>query len=145
MSFAIKFAGIAAFDKGMKEIRKAIEKPYKAYRQIQFIMLRDIDQHFRDQAGPTGKWDKLKPRTLKRRRKGGAGAKILQDTGRLKQSIRTRVTARDVAIGTNLRYAATHQFGDRKRNIPQRQFLWFSRSAQQRALDRFVALLRGQL
>jgi phage virion morphogenesis protein len=35
----------------------------------------------------------------------------LRDSGRLQQSITMRAEARQVAVGTNVRYAAVHQFG----------------------------------
>ncbi|MFW2176652.1 MULTISPECIES: phage virion morphogenesis protein [unclassified Moraxella] len=54
-------------------------------------------------------WAGLSPVTLARRR-GGAGW-ILQDTGKLKKSITSSHTIDTATVGTNLKYAPTHQFG----------------------------------
>ena len=63
---------------------------------------------------------KLKERKL--------GAKILQDTGTLAMSIKPSYTANSVSVGSNVKYAAIHQFGGKagrahKVNIPARPFL----------------------
>lgn len=54
-------------------------------------------------------WAGLSPLTIARRR-GGAGA-ILQDTGDLKRSINASHTVDTATVGSNLKYAPTHQFG----------------------------------
>lgn len=84
--------------------------------------IRRTDKHFEDQMGPVKKWDALKASTESRRRKGkkNRGNKILQDTGRLMQSVGTgkgpghieRLDNTSFTFGTNLVYAATHQYGD---------------------------------
>jgi len=43
--------------------------------------------------------------------------KTLVDTARLKNSIKSKVTNKGVAVGTNTIYAATHQLGDEGRTI----------------------------
>ena len=61
------------------------------------------------QLGGRPAWAGLSPLTIARRR-GGAGA-ILQDTGELKRSIKATHTVDTATIGSNLKYAPTHQFG----------------------------------
>ena len=61
------------------------------------------------QFGGRPAWAGLSPLTIARRR-GGAGA-ILQDTGELKRSIKATHTVDTATIGSNLKYAPTHQFG----------------------------------
>lgn len=39
------------------------------------------------------------------------GGQTLSDSGRLKQSITRRVAGKELLVGTNVRYAAIHQFG----------------------------------
>ena len=61
------------------------------------------------QFGGRPAWAGLSPLTIARRR-GGAGA-ILQDTGELKRSIKATHSNDTATIGSNLKYAPTHQFG----------------------------------
>ena len=52
-----------------------------------------------------------------------AGQSLLQSIGHLLGSISYEVDATAVLVGSPLIYAATHQFGDEERGIPQREFL----------------------
>jgi phage gpG-like protein len=99
-------------------------------------------QHFKREEGPEGKWKGLSDITIYRRRKGKKkrGDKILQDTGTLKNSIAAVSNNRGAEVGTNIIYAKAHQFG--KGRIPQRTFLFLSKEAQNRILDRFILDMR---
>jgi phage virion morphogenesis protein len=67
---------------------------------------------FVDQVDPYGHpWAPLSPVTLERRRKAGAGAQILRDTGRLANSLTYVASDTEVLVGTNVIYAGTHEFG----------------------------------
>lgn len=84
------------------------------------------------------KWAGLNPDYLARRK----GGKILFVTGRLRGSIFTRVSEDEVSIGTNLPYAAIHQFGGlagrgRVVKIPARSYLPMDKNGnlQPEALD----------
>ena len=52
-----------------------------------------------------------------------SGHSLLQGEGHLQDSITYEVRGDSVLVGSPLVYAATHQFGDPARNIPQREFL----------------------
>ena len=54
-------------------------------------------------------WAGLSPVTLARRAHGGGA--ILQDSGLLKKSINASHTDDTATVGSNLKYAPTHQFG----------------------------------
>lgn len=86
-----------------------------------------ITQTFRAE-GPG--WVPLSEATLDQRPNAGAGAKILRDTGRLFQSLASstdgsiyELTDNLLVYGTNLEYAAVHQFGSRDGRIPPRPYL----------------------
>lgn len=75
-----------------------------------------IDDSFRKSRAPDGtSWEELTQKTIKRRRqgrnKGARKATILVDTGRLKNSIQSTHTKTALSFGTNVQYAAYHQFG----------------------------------
>lgn len=88
-----------------------------AMEQAQNEILSSIGENFRAQGRPT-KWEQLSEITVALRRMNGRGGKILQDVGKLMQSCTpgsegslTRHTANELVVGTNLVYAAVHQFG----------------------------------
>lgn len=113
--------------------------------------LKRVDQRFRSE-GPT--WAKLKPSTLKRRRNLGS-VKILQDTGRLRNSIVApqnapggiwAVAPNQIEVGSNLVYAATHQYG--RGPIPARPYVpeedELAKPLQQKLERLLSALIEGK-
>ena len=97
-------------------------------------------------------WAPLSETTLMRRRRGGSGAQILRDTGRLFGSISARgsegsiynLGSNSLEYGTNLEYAAAHQTGVPERNLPRRAFLPNDRELNPsvtRSVERFVRSL----
>lgn len=109
-------------DGGIKKLFKGLESGLidfrEPLRECGTQVIRSTDKTFQQQGRPT-QWDELSDLTLMNRRKGGAGAKILQDSGRLKNSITAqgqgsinKLTADELLIGTNVKYAAIHQVGD---------------------------------
>ncbi|MCX2717826.1 phage virion morphogenesis protein [Helicobacter sp. MIT 21-1697] len=83
-------------------------------------------QSFEKESSPFGeKWTPLAPSTLKKSK--GIKKKLI-DKGKLVKSIHTAHTSTQASIGTNIKYAAIHQFGGyagrgHKSKIPQRAFL----------------------
>ncbi|MBI3447216.1 MAG: phage virion morphogenesis protein [Magnetospirillum sp.] len=69
------------------------------------------DQRFENEVDPDGRaWEALRPSTIAKKAKAGREKK-LQWAGHLRRSFTRRVTANSVTWGTNLAYAAAHQFG----------------------------------
>jgi len=101
------------------------------FREIGEIALESIQRNFEEERAPDGgRWAPLSPATLRRRRHSG---NILRDTQTLFRSIHPSPGPRSVRVGTNIIYAAAHQFGigpyshlaTRRRmpGIPARPFL----------------------
>ncbi|MGN0153503.1 MAG: phage virion morphogenesis protein [Lachnospiraceae bacterium] len=66
------------------------------------------EERFQAQETPEGtKWEES-------RRASESGGKTLIRTSALRTSIKTEVNSTGLAVGTNLIYAATHQFGDER-------------------------------
>ena len=59
-------------------------------------------------------------------KKSGKGINILRNTQRLFGSINYQVKGNQVEVGSNVEYSATHNYGDKSRNIPKRTFLGLS-------------------
>lgn len=115
----------------------------KIMREIAADMESKVQLRFRTTKDPENKkWEKLSETTVNRRRK--KSSKPLNDTSKLKGSIKSKYTKRYAVVGTNYIIAPTHQFGAKKgeykkyrtkkgkiRNvpwgdIPERPFLGFS-------------------
>jgi phage gpG-like protein len=85
-----------------------------------------VNENFEKQGGllPGGPWQPLKESTIARRRGGGVGARILQDTGRLRSSFDiygVKERSNGVTIGTEVGYASYHEDGTE--HLPIRKML----------------------
>lgn len=119
-------SNIKSVGKTLISMEKAIANFSVPLKQSGLVMMRSIDENFREEGRPE-KWKPLKPATIAgRRKKGKGGVMILQDDGILKGSITPRQTKDTVAIGTSVPYGKVHQFGTAK--VPQRKFLLFQES-----------------
>lgn len=78
-----------------------------ALREIGDLMLLSVKRNFEGEGRP-GKWTK----SARAQREGG---QTLSDTGRLRNSFTSKVSARKVTVGTNVKYAAIHHFGGKTR------------------------------
>lgn len=100
-----------------------IRKLYKRLERIENLDMRGVNialaealrastlRRFKNQEAPDGsKWKPSK-------RAAGNGGKTLLDTGKLRRSINSKADNRGFAVGTNIIYAATHQFGDEDREL----------------------------
>lgn len=81
-------------------------KPRSVFRIAGEVMRGSIAETFLEEGFPARRW-----RRVGRGRSIRAGRKILTDSGRLQKSIQYRSRGRRLVIGTNLKYAAIHQFG----------------------------------
>lgn len=134
-------AGAAEFefeDKNWQRIIGQIESKWKDLDQrkvfgsiISVSVFTDIMQHFSDQKGPSGDWEKWSKVYMEHMQKiGKAGNRILQDTGRLRQSLmpgagKFRSNTSGVLFFTTVPYARAHDKGNQR--MPQRQFMWLSK------------------
>jgi phage virion morphogenesis protein len=108
-------------------------------------LVTQADLGFRAEKDPWGTpWKKLKAATLRARRGRRKGAKILRDTGRLAGSINYRATADSVTVGTNVIYAAIHQFGGTIQRAARQHTLYFKTNKKQTEVgNRFVRKSRS--
>lgn len=88
---------------------------------------------FGPQQAPDGTpWATLAPRTSARKKHNPS--KILTERGFLRKNLRYQVLSSSaVQVGSNLTYAATHQYG--RDNIPPRPYLGLSRADRSEILE----------
>jgi len=101
----------------LNRLRARVDDMTPVMDMIGSALADNIRLTFHDGRDPWGRpWAPLSPATLAKRRKGnGSGEdRPLRDTGRLMNSIIHHATRNSVTVGTNVEYAATHQYGARK-------------------------------
>lgn len=105
-------------------------------------LLRSTQDRFKTQTAPDGTtWEALAPRTAKRKKYNPD--KVLTERGFLRKGIAWQVLNKTtVEVGSNLRYAATHQFG--RDNIPARPFLGLS-DQDERKIDAIIRSWAAEL
>ena len=82
-----------------------VAKPAPLYDLIGAMLVTSTQHRFHRQAGPDGNpW----PKSIRAQMQGG---RTLFDSGRLEGSITHEASDRGLAVGTNVLYAAIHQFG----------------------------------
>ena len=95
-----------------------------AIRAVSRFLLENRRRSFDLQQAPDGTpWQSLAANTVAQRLKLGKDGPILQRDRHLLGSIDSFWSRPSAAAGTNLRYAATHLFGDEDGGIPARPFL----------------------
>lgn len=141
-----------AFLKRLKRNQEAIEKKDQAFVDtISIFVFQDIINHFEKEQGPKGKWkawSKVYAEHMEALGKGGN--KILQDSGRLRQSFTPgQWRARPAGIEwynpaktkKGFPYAAAHDEGGGR--LPQRKFMWLGSGAMEKIAKATVAFLAG--
>lgn len=113
------------------------------------IIYKDVMSHFDKQEGSDGKWDHWSYYyTVKMEKSGKGGNKILQDTGRLRQSFlptnnrssNEGITWFNSAITKQgFPYAWAHNEGDG--NLPKRDFMWASDKAMESMTEKTLQFM----
>ena len=106
-----------------------------AMRAIAGLLEARTAANFASEAGPLGKWPELKRAPRDKRR---TQPQILVDTARLKNSITTQAGADFATIGTNVIYAAIHQFGGDIKIAARSQQAYFKQARDGTVGNRFV-------
>jgi len=125
---------------GQKQIAQALNRLLKqgsdlepAFRDIGEYLLESTQQRFVDQQAPDGEpWEPLSPKTLAKKKRQD---RILTETGTLADTLNYQIGANQLMLGSNMEYAATHQFGREADGIPARPFLGIAPFEQVEILD----------
>ncbi len=107
-----------------KELNKLIQQSSNldpAFRDIGEYLLESTQQRFVDQQAPDGEpWEPLSPKTLAKKKRQD---RVLTETGTLADTLNYQLGANQLQFGSNMEYAATHQFGREADGIVARPFL----------------------
>lgn len=124
----VKINNIFVVQNQIERLREGVENRYRLMERLAGTMHYAVHMNFRSGGRP--KWLGLKYRN----------GKPLVDTEGLRESI-TKLADNDTAVvGTNMVYAAIHNFGgmagrNRKVRIPQREFLTLTNQDKQDLMD----------
>lgn len=125
------------FDNLRRNVKSVTERENKYVSSISPFVYRDVIEHFEAEKGPKGRWrgwSKIyRDRMIKR---GKGGNKILQDSGRLRNTFKPtnwRKSSEGLFWYNNAKtksgfpYAFAHDTGGPK--LPKREFMWLSDKA----------------
>lgn len=104
----------------------ALDGPERLLQPAAAVVARAIERNFEEEGRPAP-WQPLSPRYERWKTAHFPGRGILELTGRLRRSIRTRIEAAPdgsaaVVASTDVSYAPFHQFGAPAGNLPARPF-----------------------
>ncbi|HHK5991384.1 TPA: phage virion morphogenesis protein [Neisseria subflava] len=124
----VRIDNISEIQNQLKRLEDGVENRYLLMRRLSETMHTAVKLNFRYAGRP--KWLGLKYRD----------GKPLSDSGRLKDSFSTLSDNDTALVGTNIIYAAIHNFGgqagrNRKVTIPQREFLVLTNEDEQSLMD----------
>lgn len=130
-------AEVREFLKGMDSRLKEVKGAERRYvGLLSAIVYEDVIRHFEKETGSGGPWAKWSQSYKEKMEKDGKGGnKILQDTGRLRNSFvpkNNRKTSAGILWFNNAQvnsfpYAAAHDQGGSR--LPKRDFMWLSSEA----------------
>lgn len=140
------------WEKWLASVTNNLKKKLPILKEIaRTIGFQDIIQHFSDEQGPEGKWTPRSSLTQlayerlgKRNARYKTSNKILQLTGKLRQSLllktgKVSVRGSDsILLFTNVVYAGSHNYGDPKKNTPQREFMYLGDKGHEEMANAFL-------
>lgn len=140
---------IKSFLKGLSKRSNEPQKNKEYVDLLSAITFKEINDHFIKEEGPSDNWKPWsKIYTDHMSKIGKSGNKILQDTGRLRQSFfptNYRTSSEGVLWFNNAQtkggfpYAAAHDQGGPK--LPQREFMWLSDKAVEKMTEQTLAYI----
>jgi phage virion morphogenesis protein len=113
----------------LAKLAQQINNREPVLEEIGAEILKRVQLNFRNSQSPEGiAWASLKSRN----------GKPLVDTSRLRNSITAQATNDSVSVGTNVVYAAVHQFGHTFNRNPRTHIMNFRRARNGQVGNRFV-------
>ena len=121
---------------GLNQLLNQMHDLTPAFRSIGEVLLESTQERMSNEQAPDGSgWEQLSVFTLMNKEKTGQSNKILRGFGTLADTLNYQISANQLQLGSNLEYAATHQFGREDANIPERPFLGLSENDKNDVLD----------
>ncbi len=133
--FEVKFNNKEIIGK-LTELSKKFSNLTPFLKIIRVKLLKEIDENFATEGVASGeKWKEWSGKYKKYRIKNFGNGLILNLSGELRRSFTSIIEDKKLTIGTAKEYAAIHNFGHEKRNMPQREFFRFSEETMDDVLE----------
>lgn len=133
--FEVKFNNKEIIGK-LTELSKKFSNLTPFLKIIRVKLLKEIDENFATEGVSAGeKWKEWSEKYKRYRIKNYGGGLILNRSGALRRSFTSTIKDKKLTIGTAKEYAAIHNFGHEKRNMPQREFFRFSEETMDDLLE----------
>lgn len=99
-------------DPSLLKLYNKVKDKKPIYLALSQTLAAAIQKNFDTEGHRLGtKWEPLKPSTLEQKRRQSRASSILQSRGQLIKSIQSNYSDTEASAGTNLRYAAIHNYG----------------------------------
>ncbi len=130
---SVEIKGLAKVNQAINRLLRQGQNLDPALRDIGEFWLESTQQRFVDMQAPDGKpWEPLAPETLANKERPD---RILTESGTLADTLNYQLSKGGLALGTNMEYGATHQFGRDDAGIPERPFLGLAAFEKLEVLD----------
>ena len=124
----VKIDGILKFDNRLTTLGLNVKNRKNIMEKISTAMLFSVRSNFWDEKGSSGRLKPLKYRKVP--------PPPLRLTGNLFMSLKARASQDVATVGTNVKYAPKHNFGEGK--VPQREFMWLADDDKARVNNIFM-------
>jgi phage virion morphogenesis protein len=142
VNLSAQLTGVSELVDTLNQLMNKTRNLQPALAQVGEYLLESHQARFQLEVAPDGTpWAPLAPQTLAR--KNGEN-RILQDQGTLRDTLSYDATAAELTFGSNLEYAATHQFGREEDGIESRPFIGITNGPWQDNVE-ILAILREHL
>lgn len=139
--FSIEMTGLDIVDAELRAKMDALDDFTVPLKRCAVSYYNTVQMFFDESKGPDGiAWAPLTPAYARRKPKGNTKILILEGT--LQDTIVTGTTStidrEKLSVGSNMPYAAAHQFGYKKGGIPKRTFLGFTEEDEEIFVEIFA-------
>jgi len=132
VNYSIQISGQEQVIDAFNHLIKRANDLEPVFSDIGEYLIESTQQRFVDEETPDGEpWTPLKEKTIKYKARKD---KILTESGSLADTLNYQLNGNELLFGSNLEYAATHQFGRENANIPAREFLGLSNDDEKEIL-----------
>ena len=139
---SVDVIGSSSLANALNRLMKNVDDSSPALRDIGEHLLESTQDRMSDEVDPQGQaWEPLSVNTIEQKSLSSQSDKILRGYGTLADTLNYQLNGDQLLFGSNMEYAATHQFGRDKANIPAREFLGISADDESEILD----ILRSHL